>query len=72
MQDNYKEYMHHLDKVCSDYSMNAADVCKVLNDVSIDTLKNIFTFEELKSTFCDTKEKKIKNAQTRKFIKTLA
>jgi hypothetical protein len=44
---------------------------KVLNDVSSDILKNIFTLEELKSIFSDTKLKKIKNPQTRKFINSL-
>lgn len=44
---------------------------KVLNDVSSDILKNIFTLEELKSIFSDVKLKKIKNLQTRKFINTL-
>ncbi len=44
---------------------------KVLNDVSSDILKNIFTLEELKSIFSDIKLKKIKNPQTKKFINTI-
>ena len=88
MHVNTKEYLHHLDKLCSDYSMSALDVYtvllskedesfplsfetityKVLKDVDINTLKNIFTLEELKSIFSNTNAKKIKNPQTRKFI----
>lgn len=90
MHVNSKEYLHHLDKVCSDYSMNAFDVYKVLmskeddlfplsfeivkykvlKDIACDTLKYIFTLEELKSIFSNTNVKKIKNPQTRKFIQT--
>ena len=44
---------------------------KVLKDVYPDILKDIFSHEELKSIFADTNLKKIKNPQTRKFIKTL-
>ena len=44
---------------------------KVLKDVPSDILKNIFTLEELKSIFWNTNVKKIKNPQTRKFIKAL-
>jgi len=88
VQHNNKEYIHHFNKLCSDYNMNALDVYnvllsknddlfplsfetikyKVLKDVEIDVLKNIFTLEELKSIFSNTNVKKIKNLQTRKFI----
>lgn len=44
---------------------------KVLKDVPADMLKNIFTYEELKSIFVDINVKKIKNEQTRKLINTL-
>ena len=43
---------------------------KVLKDISLDMLKNIFTAEELKNIFTDTNVKKIKNPQMRKFIST--
>ncbi len=90
MQVDKNEYVHHLEKVCSDYSMNAFDVYnilisknddlfplsfetvkdKVLKDIDCDLLKNIFTIEELKSIFSNTKLRKIKNIKTRKFIET--
>lgn len=44
---------------------------KVLKDVPSNILKNIFTLVELKSIFSDTNIKKIKNAETRKFIDSL-
>ena len=44
---------------------------KVLKDVPSDTLKNIFTLEELKSIFSDIKIKRVKNLETRKFVNTL-
>ena len=85
------EYIHYLEKVCSEYCMSAEDVYtvliskddeafplsfdtvkyKVLKDVSSDRLKKIFTQQELKTIFCDTNIKKIKNKETKKFINTL-
>jgi len=82
------KYIHHLDKVCSEYSMTGSDIYnillskkdedfplsfetikyQVLKDVSVETLKTIFTLVELKSIFAHTNIKKIKNKQTRKFI----
>ena len=44
---------------------------KVLKEVPLDILKNIFTPLELKNIFYDINLKKIKNPQTRKFINTL-
>ncbi len=44
---------------------------KVLKDVPSDILKKIFTLAELKTIFSDTNLKKIKNAETRKFINSL-
>jgi len=44
---------------------------KVLKDVSIDILKEIFTQEELKNIFHDINIKKIKNPQIRKFISSI-
>ena len=44
---------------------------KVLKDVPLDVLENIFTLTELKTIFSDTNTKKIKNLQTRKFINSL-
>ena len=85
------EYVHHLEKICSDYCMSASDVYniliskndadfplsfetvkdKVLKDVPSDILKDIFTLVELKTIFSDTNVKKIKNAETKKLIKSL-
>lgn len=44
---------------------------KVLKDISSDILKEIFTNEELKTIFKDINIKKIKDEQTKRFIKTL-
>ena len=44
---------------------------KVLKDVNINILKNIFTIEELKSILEDTKLKRIKNEEIREFINTI-
>ena len=91
MKVDINEYIHHLEKVCSDYCLNASDVYniliskndenfpltfetvkyKVLKDVNINILKNIFTIEELKSILEDTKLKRIKNEEIREFINTL-
>ena len=91
MKVDINEYIHHLEKVCSDYCLSASDVYniliskndenfpltfetvkyKVLKDVNINILKNIFTIEELKSILEDTKLKRIKNEGIREFINTL-
>ncbi|MCJ8327698.1 MAG: hypothetical protein MJK08_11450 [Campylobacterales bacterium] len=91
MKVDINEYIHHLEKVCSDYCLSASDVYniliskndenfpltfetvkyKVLKDVNINILKNIFTLEELKSILEDTKLKRIKNEGIREFINTL-
>ncbi|NQY22225.1 MAG: hypothetical protein HRT40_13155 [Campylobacteraceae bacterium] len=91
MKVDINKYIHHLEKVCSDYCLNASDVYniliskndenfpltfetvkyKVLKDVNINILKNIFTIEELKSILEDTKLKRIKNEEIREFINTL-
>ncbi len=70
MEINCKEYMHHLDKVCSDYSMNALDVYTVLlskNDelfpLSFEAIKN----KVLKDVACDI----LKNIFTLEELKSI-
>lgn len=44
---------------------------KVIKDIPVNILEDIFTYEELKTIFIDINIKKIKNEQLRKLINTL-